>query len=125
MEQQTPLVAIIDDELSIRTALQRLFRSTRYRAEFFASCAEFLKFSADHEPDCVVIDMQLPEMPGIELVRQLSARKNPPPMIVVTGDIEFRTKEECIALGTKYYLSKPFEGSVLLESVATIVESAR
>lgn len=114
-------MAIVDDEESIRTALQRLFRLSHIRVEVFASCAEFLEFSVDNEPDCVLLDMRMPGMTGIELVRHLSGLEHPPPMIVITGDIEQRTKDECMALGTRYYFSKPFDGRKLLESVANIM----
>lgn len=121
VEPRKPLVAIVDDEESIRTALQRLFRLTRFRAEVFSSCTEFLEFSSENEPDCVVIDMRMPGMTGLELVRHLSGREHPPPMIVITGDTELRTKDECMALGTKYFFTKPFDGKVLLDSVGAIV----
>lgn len=124
MEPRIPLVAIVDDEESIRTALLRLFHFAHYRTEVFASCKEFLEFSTHHEPDCVVLDMRMPGMTGIELVRHLSALESPPPLIVMTGDIEERTKEECMALGTRYYFSKPFDGRKLLESVVEIVGAA-
>lgn len=121
MEPTTPLVAIVDDDESIRTALLRLFRFTHYRTEAFASCAEFLEFSAGNEPDCVVLDMRLPGMTGIELVRHLSSLEKPPPLIVITGDIEQRTKEECMALGTRYFFNKPFDGRTLVDSVVSVV----
>lgn len=125
VNQKIPLVAIVDDDESIRKALLRLFRLGNFRTEVFASCAEYLEFFADHRPDCVVLDMQMPTMPGIALVRHLSTLASPPPMIVITGDIEERTKDECMALGTRYYFTKPFDGPKLLESVGQIVRESR
>lgn len=122
MESRIPLVAIVDDEESIRTALVRLFRFSHYRTEVFASCMEFLEYSTQHEePDCLVLDMRMPGMRGIELVRRLSRSNYSPPLIVITGDAEESTKEECKALGVRHYFSKPFEGKALLKSVNEIV----
>jgi len=121
VDSEAPLVAIVDDEESIRTALLRLFRGTRFRSIAFASAMDFLNYAENGMPDCLVLDMRLPGMTGIELLRRLSHFENRPPVIVITGDIEQRTKDECIARGILHYLSKPFDGRLLLDSVSNVV----
>jgi len=124
MVDELPLVAIVEDEESIRKALLRLFRLNHYRVNAFASPLDYLRFSSEHKPDCIVLDLQLPGMTGMDLLRHLSDRENAPPVVVITGDIESKTREQCMALGTRCYFRKPVDSKMLLESVGDIVSPA-
>jgi FixJ family two-component response regulator len=120
-----PLIAVVDDEPSIRKALTRLLRVADYGAEGFASPADFLEWLTDHRPACVVIDLQMPEMTGAELQQQLLQRSDPPPVIIITAHDEPQTRERCLALGAVRYLRKPITRDVLLESIEETISAGR
>jgi CheY-like chemotaxis protein len=76
-------------------------------------------------PDCVVLDLQMPAMTGVELQQQLLQLANPPPVIIITAHDEPKTRERCLALGAVCYLRKPIEGDVLLDSIEGAVRARR
>ena len=121
MVDDSPLVAVIDDEESVRRALSRLLRSARYRAESFGSGALFLESLAYRVPSCVILDLQMPAMTGLDLQEELQKFAAPPPVIVITAHDEPGTREQCLALGARYYFSQPIDGSKLIESVRSVV----
>lgn len=118
------LVAVVDDEASVRKALLRLLRSANYQAEAFESAHAFLASLEDHVPDCVVLDLQMPAMSGLELQERLSRLDSRPPVIVITAHDEPGTRERCIALGALRYLSKPIDGNHLIESIRSVIAGA-
>jgi FixJ family two-component response regulator len=125
MESNPPLIAIVDDEVSICRALLRLLRVAEFRAEAFNSAAQFLESLAEHVPDCVVLDLQMPIMTGVEVQEHLLKLKNPPPVIIITAHDESETRERCLALGAVRYLRKPIEGDVLIASIEKAVRAVR
>jgi FixJ family two-component response regulator len=125
MSGSAALIAIVDDEESIRRALLRVFRLAEFRAEAFASAAAFLEFYARQRPDCVILDLHMPGISGGELLQRFATLDSPPPVIVVTADSDSATQMECMALGTKYYFSKPVDSRTLIDSVRTVVAGAR
>jgi FixJ family two-component response regulator len=125
MDRQPPLIAIVDDEISICRALLRLLRVANYRAESFNSPILFLESLAEHVPDCVVLDLQMPLMTGVELQEHLRRLADPPPVIIITAHDEPKTRERCLALGAVRYLKKPIEGDVLMCSIEEAVRGRR
>lgn len=125
MESQPPLVAIVDDEVSICRALLRLLRVANYRAESFNSPILFLESLDEHVPDCVVLDLQMPLMTGVELQEHLLRLAAPPPVIIITAHDEPKTRERCLALGAIRYLRKPIEGDLLMGSIEEAVRAKR
>ena len=125
MDSQAPLIAIVDDEVSICRALLRLLRVANYRAESFNSPILFLESLAEHVPDCVVLDLQMPAMTGVELQEHLLRLANPPPVIIITAHDEPKTRERCLALGAVRYLRKPIEGEILMGSIEEAVRAKR
>jgi len=125
MDGSSPLIAIVDDEVSICRALLRLLRVANYRAEGFNSPLLFLESLAERVPDCVVLDLQMPRMTGVELQQQLLKLEDPPPVIIITAHDEPKTRERCLALGAVRYLRKPFEGDVLIDSIEEAVRARR
>ena len=117
-------IAIVDDDDSLRISLLRLFRSVGYSVEGFATATELLRSLSLGRPDCVVLDLQLPGMTGVELLRRFSAVADPPPVIVITGNEEERLREQCMALGSKRYFRKPLDSDALLEAVREVVDVA-
>jgi FixJ family two-component response regulator len=124
MVKHGALVAIVDDEASIRKALLRLFRLARYQAEAFDSASGLLMSMADHSPSCVVLDLQLPGMTGVELLERFAELDDPPPVVVITSNDEQRVEDQCLALGTKRYFRKPIDCDALLDAVRDIVAPA-
>ncbi len=125
MDSHSPLIAIVDDEVSICRALLRLLRVSNYRAEAFSSPLLFLESLAERVPDCVVLDLQMPAMTGVELQQRLLLLPTPPPVIIVTAHDEPKMRDRCLALGAVRYLRKPIEGELLVDSVHQAVGAKR
>lgn len=125
MDSRQPLIAIVDDETSICRALLRLLRVSHYRAESFSSPIAFLESLAERVPDCVVLDLQMPMMTGVELQQQLLQLDESPPVIIITAHDEPKMRERCLALGAVRYLRKPIEGDVLIDAIREAVAARR
>jgi FixJ family two-component response regulator len=117
-------IAVVDDDDSLRNSLLRLFRSAGYSVDAFATATELWSSLPLGRPDCVVLDLQLPGMTGVELLRRFSVLKDPPPVIVITGNDEVELREQCMALGSKRYFRKPLDCDALLEAVCEVVDVA-
>jgi FixJ family two-component response regulator len=115
------LVAIVDDEESVRTSLRRLFRASALDAATFASGQEFLDALATQVPDCLVLDLQMPGLSGLEVQRRLTAGGIPVPTIIISADDAPETRERCLSAGTAAYLCKPFDDRILLSMIARVV----
>lgn len=123
MDSAAALVAIVDDDVSIRTALLRLFRFARYRAHAYRTADAFLDSLEAERPGCVVLDLHLPNTPGIELLRRLAKLENGPPVIVITADDDEALERRCRALGSRSYFHKPIDCDALLEAVRNILDT--
>lgn len=121
MDGETPLVAIVDDEGSVRRALLRLLRSASYRAEAFASGAAFLESLSVRVPDCLILDLQMPAMTGLDLQQRLRELDYRLPVIVITAHDDAERRNRCLAMGASHYLRKPLEGDELLSAVDSAV----
>jgi FixJ family two-component response regulator len=111
-------IAIIDDDQSLRTALARLLRSLGYAVKAFASAEEFLGAGAAGDFVCIITDIQMPGMSGIELMRHLSAVQCQVPVIMITARPEASIEEEALASGAVCLLRKPFAAAALSECLA-------
>jgi len=125
MDSHSPLIAVVDDEASICRALLRLLRVSNYQAVAFSSPLLFLESLAARVPDCVVLDLQMPEMTGVELQQRLLLLPEPPPVIIVTAHDEPKTRDRCLALGAVRYLRKPIESDLLVGSIQQAVSAKR
>ena len=125
MKIRQPLIAVVDDDASIRRALLRLLRTSHYRAESFESSFAFLESIVERMPDCVILDVQMPLMTGIEVQQRLLQIDKPPPVIIITAHDEPKTRERCIALGAVRYLRKPIEGDLLIDAIDKAVRARR
>jgi FixJ family two-component response regulator len=124
-DREPPLIAVVDDEESIRRAMVRLLRSAHYRAAAFNSAGAFLASLAERVPECVVVDLQMPTMTGLELQEELVQLGEPLPIVIITAYDEPDTRDRCIALGAKHYFRKPIDGKVLIESIQEIIAASR
>ncbi len=118
-------IAIVDDDHSVRKALQRLLRSINLDADAYGSGPEFLAALGDAKPDCVVLDLQMPEMNGLELQLRLAERGIRLPVVVITGHDEPGMRVQCMAAGASTYLRKPLDDKVLLEAINKAIATGR
>ena len=116
-------IVIIDDDKAVRTALQRLLRCAHHKAEAYGSGREFLNDLDQHTPDCLVLDVQMPEMSGLQIQQHLSAIGASVPVVMITGHDEVGAREACLAAGASSYLRKPLDRSVLLEAIERAISS--
>jgi FixJ family two-component response regulator len=119
------LIAIVDDDASVRRALNRLIRSARMDTETFGSTGEFLDAGGSHEPDCLVLDVQMPGMTGLELSAQLAARKSTIPVVLITAYDAPAAREAASASGAAAYLTKPIDDQLLLDAIGRALEGQR
>jgi FixJ family two-component response regulator len=110
-------IAVVDDDHSVRKALQRLLRSVNLDADAYGSSREFLDALGDARPDCLVLDLQMPEMNGLELQQHLAEAGIRLPVVVITGHDEPGMQAQCMAAGASTYLRKPLDDKVLLAAI--------
>jgi FixJ family two-component response regulator len=120
---KTKLVAILDDDDSMRTALQGLLKAVGVTAQAFTSAEEFLKSGQQHKAACLIADIRMPGMSGLELQAQLNAEHCKIPTIFITAHGDTKMRMQALRAGAVEFLSKPFDDEVLLESVRAAVES--
>jgi FixJ family two-component response regulator len=112
-------IAIVDDEEVVRTALKRLIASTRNTALTYLSGSDFLVDGlAENRPDCLVLDLQLGEVSGLEVLQRLRALRASIPAIIITAHDEPGSREECFAAGASAYMQKPLDDQALLDAIA-------
>ncbi len=114
---EAPIISVIDDDPSVRTATARLLRSMGFSVYAFASAREFLSSPRMSETSCVIADVQMPGMTGVELQDYLIAHDHSMPVIFITAFPHDRVRERAINAGAVCFLSKPFDEARLLECV--------
>jgi FixJ family two-component response regulator len=117
MPETALTICIIEDDESVRRALGRLIRSVGFSVEAFATAEEFLPFFARTLPACLILDVHLPGLSGLELQRQLRAQGQNVPVIIVTAYADEGVQEQALEAGAVAFLQKPFEECSLLEAV--------
>ena len=122
MNSQEPMVFAIDDDASMREALSRLFRSIGMQAQIFASAQEFLKFERPDAPACLVLDVRLPGLSGLDLQRELAAADCGIPIIFITGHGDIPMSVQAMKAGAVEFLTKPFRDQVLLDAIHQAIQ---
>jgi FixJ family two-component response regulator len=113
-----PIISIVDDDISIRKSLDRLIRSAGLKVLVFASAEQFLNSAQPLKADCLILDIQLPGMSGIELLHYLKTQKYKVPIIFITAHgSDEQARSEAASDWTVAYLIKPFSGEELLDAV--------
>ena len=112
-----PRIFVIDDDEAVRDSLRALLESTHLSVETYASGREFLESYRDRAPGCVVLDMDLPHMSGLEVVEVLAARDDSIPVIVMTGRSEKTLQRRYRRGGVTALLEKPMSEGALLEAI--------
>ena len=121
MTRPRPLVAVVDDEESIRKSLRRLFMAADLDAVVYASGQEFLDSLRGRQPDCLVLDLQMPGLTGLEVQRALTGAGARFPTIIITAHDEPDTRARCLAAGVAAYLCKPLHDEMLLDAIANVM----
>jgi FixJ family two-component response regulator len=124
MRKVRPLIAIVDDEASVRVALHRLIRSAGLEAETFPSGAEFLESMQTKQPDCIVLDVHMPEINGFEVQAQLAKSGARVPVVIITGHDTPETRVRVMEGGAAAYLLKPVDDRMLLDAIADAIADA-
>jgi len=116
------LVAIVDDDELMRGALQGLLREAGLPAQTFASADEFLRSGAQHRSSCLIADIRMPGMSGLDLQARLNADQVRIPVIFITAHGDDRMRMQAMSAGAAAFLAKPFDDEVLLRSVRAALE---
>jgi FixJ family two-component response regulator len=119
---QVPVISIIDDDASVRTATNRLVRSLGYVGLSFASADEFLRSPQAHESWCVIADVQMPGMSGVELQSLLRTQGCAVPIIFITAFPDENMRARALDAGAVCFLSKPFDGPTLIKHLEAAVQ---
>ena len=119
-----PLISVVDDDQSMREALRGLMKSLGYRAEVFASAEEFLSSCQVPRTSCLIADVQMPGMTGLELHRHVATSGKTIPTILITAYPDDRMRERALEDGVVGYLSKPFNENDLLAFIRSSHEAA-
>jgi FixJ family two-component response regulator len=114
-------VAVVDDEAPVRTALRRLLRLADYEVVAFASGEDFLASLAERRPDCVVLDIHMPGLTGLEVQTRLSAAQLKIPVLFITASDELALSEQVLLAGGTQLLRKPFSNLALLEALGGVL----
>jgi FixJ family two-component response regulator len=114
----TPLIAVVDDDVAVRESLESLIRSVGMAVTVFASAEEFLKSGHPNKLDCLILDVRMPGMSGIELHHHLLASDCKVPVVFITAHVsDDRARSEASSDWTVAYLAKPFSDDELLDAV--------
>ena len=119
MPTTRPLIAVVDDEEAVRKALLRLFRAMDLDAITYASGEAFIASLEISTPTCVVLDLRMPGMNGLEVLKRLAARAEKFPTVIVTAYDEPGSAEMCLNAGAAAYLRKPIDDDLLLQTIRT------
>jgi FixJ family two-component response regulator len=120
-----PVVFVVEDDAAARSAMESLLQSVGLRVESFGSAPEFLRRRAPEGPCCLVLDVRLPGMSGIELQRHLTSAGAGIPIIFITGHGDIPMSVEAMKAGALEFLTKPFRGQELLDAIHNALERSR
>jgi FixJ family two-component response regulator len=120
-----PIVFVVDDDPSVREALSSLIRSIDLNVETFSSAREFLQHKRPDVPACLVLDVRLPGLSGLDLQRELVTAKNSIPIIFITGHGDVPMSVRAMKAGAVEFLTKPFRDQELLDAIQQAIERDR
>jgi FixJ family two-component response regulator len=123
VQGKNKLVAIVDDDDLMRGALQGLLKAVGLPARAFASAEEFLQSGQQHETACLIADIRMPGMSGLELQAKLNAERCRIPTIFITAHGDAKMRMQALRAGAVEFLAKPFDDEVLLENVRAALEN--
>jgi FixJ family two-component response regulator len=121
----TPVVFVVDDDVSVRESLELLIRCEGWQPETFASAQEFLDYPRVHVPNCLVLDVSLPGLNGLDLQGLVAGERTDMPIIFITGHGDVPMTVQAMKAGAVEFLTKPFSDDVLLRAIRQALERSR
>ncbi len=125
MAHTAPIVFVVDDDVSVRESLELLIRCEGWQAEVFASAAEFLRRERTLVPSCLVLDVSMPGLSGLDLQKRIAAERTDMPIIFITGHGDVPMTVQAMKAGAAEFLTKPFTDEVLLSAIRQAIERSR
>lgn len=125
MADSQPIVFVVDDDISVRESLELLIRNAGWQPETFASAQDFLARSPALDPSCLVLDIRLPGLNGLELQKRIAADRRGMPIIFITGHGDVPMTVQAMKAGAVEFLTKPFSDEVLLSAIQQALERSR
>jgi len=121
----TPVVFVVDDDISVRESLELLIQSAGYQPEIFASAQDFLSRPRVLAPSCLVLDVNLPDLNGLELQKRVAADRIDMPIIFITGYGDVPMSVRAMKAGAAEFLTKPFGDDVLLSAIQNAIDRSQ
>jgi FixJ family two-component response regulator len=122
MPRDTPIVFVVDDDISVRESLESLIRFAGWQPQTFASAQEFLSLPRVFVPSCLVLDVTLPDLNGLDLQKRIAADRIDMPIIFITGHGDVPMAVRAMKAGAAEFLTKPYGDEVLLSAIRQAVE---
>ena len=125
MQPASPIVFVVDDDVSVRESLDLLIQNEGWHVETFASAREFLDRARAPVPSCLILDVSLPGLNGLDLQQRLSSERTDMPIIFITGHGDIPMTVRAMKAGAVEFLTKPFSDEVLLNAIRQALERSR
>lgn len=125
MSDDTPIVFVVDDDISVRESLELLISFAGWQPELFASAQEFLAHPRVPVPNCLILDVSLPDLNGLELQKLIASDRRDMPIIFITGHGDIPMTVQAMKAGAVEFLTKPFDDDVLLSAIQHALERSR
>jgi len=125
MPDDTPIVFVVDDDISVRESLELLISFAGWQPELFASAEEFLAHPRVSVPNCLILDVSLPDLDGLELQNLIASDRTDMPIIFITGHGDIPMTVQAMKAGAVEFLTKPFDDEVLLSAIQQALERSR
>lgn len=122
---QVSLISVVDDDNSVREAIESLLKSVGYRVALYASAEEFLNLSSPRESACLILDVRMPGMSGLELQCRLTVNQISIPIIFVSAHSDEHARARALAAGAIDFLQKPFSEEALLSAIDVCLATGR
>jgi len=123
--EPAPIIFVVDDDVSVRESLELLIQNEGWRVRTFASAQEFLSWPRAVVPSCLVLDVCLPGLDGLELQKRVASERTAMPIVFIAGCADVRTTVQAMKGGAVEFLTKPFSDEVLLTAVRQALEGSR
>jgi FixJ family two-component response regulator len=125
MIDMTPIVFVVDDDVSVRESLELLIRFAQWQPQLFESARDFLEHARPSVPCCLVLDINLPDLNGLDLQKSIASDRRDMPIIFITGYGDIPRTVRAMKAGAVEFLTKPFDEDVLLKAIADALETSK